>query len=147
MSMTDPISDLLTRVRNGVRTKKAHVDVTPATAFKEAVLAALKREGYISDFKRIEPVAPQGKRRTRGKAAHPLIRVWLKYHEDHGSVIGTIRRISKPGCRVFRGVQYLETKKILDGLGVTILSTPRGVLSDREAKKQNVGGEILCEVW
>ncbi len=148
MSMTDPVADLLTRVRNGIRAKKSHVDVSPTSRLREAVLGALKREGYIEDFKRVEPAAAaSGKRKIRGAASFPMVRVWLKYDVDRASVVSKIRRVSKPGCRVFRGIEAVKGRKILDGLGITVLSTSRGVLSDREARKQNVGGEVLCEVW
>ncbi len=132
MSMTDPIADLLTRIRNAVSVRRRSVDA-PASVLKSRVLEVLRREGYIEDFKTVE----EKKRK--------LIRVYLKYSPVGEPVITEIRRDSKPGRRVYKNVTELEP--VLRGTGIAILSTPRGVLSDREARKEHVGGEVLCTVW
>jgi len=130
--MTDPIADMLTRIRNAVRVHKLTVDM-PFSNVKAEMLAALKREGFIEEFKAVEA----GKRR--------LIRVYLKYGQLREPVITEIQRESKPGRRVYRNAADL--KPILRGIGVAIVSTPRGILSDRECRKEHVGGEVLCTVW
>ncbi len=130
--MTDPIADMLTRIRNAVRVERPHVDV-PHSKFKRGVAEVLKREGYIWDFEEI--------------AGEPCgsLRVHLKYGPNGERVIRSIRRVSKPGRRVYKDVDGL--KPILGGLGITILSTSRGVISDREARQRRLGGEVLCEIW
>jgi len=134
MSMTDPIADLLTRIRNAVRVKHKTVDV-PASKIKMAVLDALKREGYISDFRLVESEKPgQG-----------IVRVYLKYSHLGESVIQAIRRVSKPGRRVYGGAD--ELRPVLRGIGIAVVSTPKGVMSDRECRKEHIGGEVLCTVW
>ena len=130
MSMTDPIADLLTRVRNAQRASKADVTI-PASKLKSAILKVLLDEGYIAGFEATE---------TEGK---PSISVALKYFEGR-PVIETIKRISKPSLRVYRGKD--ELPKVNNGLGVAIISTSRGLMSDREARKLGAGGEILCTV-
>ena len=130
MSMTDPIADLLTRIRNGQKAGKSHVSV-PASRIKEAILAVLKDEGFIGDF-RSESVD--------GKAA---LLVELKYF-DGKPVIETLQRVSKPGRRIFRGKDELPT--VIGGLGVAIVSTAGGGMSDREARAKGQGGEVLCVV-
>jgi small subunit ribosomal protein S8 len=130
MSMTDPIADLLTRVRNAQRASKAEVTI-PASKLKSAILKVLLDEGYIAGFEATE---------TEGK---PSISVALKYFEGR-PVIETIKRISKPSLRVYRGKD--ELPKVNNGLGVAIISTSRGLMSDREARKQGAGGEVLCTV-
>lgn len=129
---TDPVADLLTRIRNANLAGHLTTDV-PASKLKASVLDVLKREGYISDYSRIK------------SGAQGVLRVNLKYSFGGEKALKHIERISKPGCRVFRGAKELE--KVLDGLGIQILSTPKGVKSDKEAKKANVGGEILARVW
>ena len=131
MSMTDPIADMLTRIRNAVRVHKLTVDM-PFSNIKAEMLAALKREGFIEEFKAVEA----GKRR--------MIRVYLKYGQLREPVINEIQRESKPGRRVYRSAAALEP--VLRGIGIAILSTPRGILSDRECRKEHVGGEVLCTV-
>ena len=131
MSFTDPLGDMLTRIRNGQRAKKDSV-VTPASKLRANVLEVLKREGYIRGY--IEEVV----------AGHPGLRVELKYFEGQPA-IKHVARVSKPGRRVYSGSKELPT--IRNGLGITIVSTPRGVLSDAEARDANVGGEILAEVF
>lgn len=138
MTMTDPIADLLTRIRNATRVKEKTVRI-PASKLKVRVVDVLKREGYInghstSDSKPEDGMGPQG-----------WIHVELKYGEDDEQVITHIQRVSRPGRRVYRKAQDL--KPVLNGLGIKILSTSRGLLSDRECRSQNVGGEVLAEVW
>jgi small subunit ribosomal protein S8 len=130
--MTDPIADMLTRIRNAVRVEHAHVDV-PLSKVKRGLAEVLKREGYIWDF---EEVAAE-------RVSH--LRLHLKYGPNGERVIRHIRRVSKPGHRVYSGAEKL--RPVLSGLGITIISTSRGVLSDREARQQKVGGEVLCELY
>jgi small subunit ribosomal protein S8 len=130
MSMTDPIADLLTRIRNGQKAGKSHVNV-PASRIKEAILAVLKDEGFIGEF-RSESVD--------GKAT---LVVELKYFNGK-PVIETLQRVSKPGRRIFRGKD--ELPRVIGGLGVAIVSTSGGVMSDREARAKGQGGEVLCVV-
>ncbi len=129
--MTDPIADMLTRIRNAVRVERPYVDI-PLSRVKRGVAEVLKREGYIWDFQEID-----------GQPSKQL-RIELKYGPNGERVIQSIRRISKPGCRVYLKSQDL--RPILNGLGITIISTSSGVLSDREARQKRIGGEILCEV-
>ena len=132
MSMTDPIADMLTRIRNAVHARHRSADI-PFSKNKAEILAAIKREGFIADCKVVE----EGARR--------MIRVYLKYSELGESVISEITRESTPGRRVYHGVSKIEP--VLRGIGVAVVSTPRGILSDRECRKEHVGGEILCTVW
>ncbi|HOM17072.1 MAG TPA: 30S ribosomal protein S8 [Thermoguttaceae bacterium] len=130
--MTDPIADMLTRIRNAVRVERPFVDI-PASGLKRGLAEVLKREGYIWDWEEIE--------------AQPVrqLRVYLKYGPNGERVIRHIRRVSKPGRRIYSPVSKL--KPVLNGLGITILSTSRGIISDREARQRRLGGEVLCEVW
>ena len=130
MSMTDPIADMLTRIRNGQKARKVSVAM-PASKEKEAIAAVLKDEGYIMDFS------------TSGEGATRALTVDLKYFECT-PVIDSVRRVSKPGLRVYRGKEKLP--KVLGGLGVAIVSTSAGVMSDREAREKGIGGEVLCVV-
>ena len=130
MSMTDPIADMLTRIRNGQKARKVSVAM-PASKEKEAIAAVLKDEGYITDFS------------TSGEGATRALTVDLKYFEGT-PVIESVRRVSKPGLRVYRGKEKLP--KVLGGLGVAIVSTSAGVMSDREAREKGIGGEVLCVV-
>lgn len=130
--MTDPIADMLTRIRNAVRVERAHVDL-PLSKVKCGVAEVLKREGYIWDWERIESQPSQH------------LRIHLKYGPNGERVIRHVRRVSKPGRRVFSGV--VDLKPVLGGLGITIISTSRGVISDREARQRKLGGEVLCEIW
>lgn len=130
--MTDPIADMLTRIRNAILVERPYVDV-PATKLKIGIADVLQREGYIWDYEIIEQ-KPQN-----------ILRINLKYGLNGERVIQHIKRISKPGRRVYAGVN--ELPNVLDGLGIAILSTNQGVLSNREAKQKNVGGEVICEVW
>lgn len=132
MSMTDPIADMITRIRNGQRARKSSVN-TPASRMRGAILEVLKSEGYI-----------RGYAKSESDTGKPSFDVELKYSEDK-PVIVEIQRISRPGRRVYSGVDDLP--RIYNGLGISIISTPRGVMSDIEARKQNVGGEVLCRVF
>ena len=131
MALTDPLGDMLTRIRNGQRARKDSV-LTPASKLRARVLDVLQREGYIRGYSEEQ----------MGPAAG--IRIELKYFEGQPA-IKHVARVSKPGRRVYSGSQ--ELPKVRNGLGITILSTPRGVLSDAEAREQNVGGEVLAEVF
>jgi small subunit ribosomal protein S8 len=130
--MTDPIADMLTRIRNAVSVERPHVEL-PASKVKRGLAEVLKREGYIWDFDEVESEPVQ------------QLKLDLKYGPNGERVIQRIRRISKPGRRVYRKARDL--KPVLNGLGITIISTSRGVVSDREARQRNLGGEVLCEVW
>ncbi len=132
MSLTDPIGDMLTRIRNGQMTNMAVVDC-PSSAFRKRVLDVLQREGYIRGFTEVQKGNNQ-----------PVLQIELKYHDGRG-VIRKIDRVSKPGRRVYAGIK--DFGRVFNGLGISILSTPRGVLSDNEARAQNVGGEVLCRVF
>ena len=129
--MTDPIADMLTRIRNSVRVERPFVDI-PSSGVKKGIADVLKREGFIWDWKEIEeqPVSQ--------------IRIELKYGPNGERVIQTIKRVSKPGRRLYSGSRDL--KPVLGGLGIRIISSSKGVISDREARRDNVGGEVLCEV-
>jgi len=129
--INDPISDMLTRIRNGIRARRARVEM-PASNLKVEIARVLKEEGYIGNFK----VSEEGKKKT--------LRIVLRYSPDGESVISTLDRVSKPGRRVYVGAR--EVPKVLGDLGVNILTTPRGVMSGRKARKAGVGGEILCSV-
>ncbi|MEX0707960.1 MAG: 30S ribosomal protein S8 [Woeseia sp.] len=130
MSMTDPIADMLTRIRNGQNARKPSVDMPSSTA-KMAVARVLKDEGYIVNYS------------VEGEGATKTLSIELKYFEG-APVIETIKRISKPGLRIYRGTE--ELPKVLGGLGVAIVSTSAGVVSDREAREKGIGGEVLCVV-
>ncbi len=132
MSLSDPLGDLLTRIRNGQRAGKSKI-TTPASRLRENLLRVLEREGYIRGFERY--VVRDGVEE---------LSVELKYNEGE-PVINEIQRVSKPGRRVYAKIKDLD--KVYNGLGISILSTPRGVMSDQEARQANVGGEILCQVF
>jgi small subunit ribosomal protein S8 len=132
MTMTDPVADLLTRIRNANRRHAAKVTM-PASKLKVRIAQVLKDEGYIRDY-RVEPKKPQS----------DLV-LDLKYGPDGELVIREIQRVSKPGCRVYSSTTKLP--RVLRGQGIFVLSTPKGVLSDRAARKENVGGEVLCQVY
>ena len=132
MNMTDPLGDMLTRIRNGQSAKKDSV-LTPASRLRAGVLDVLQREGYIRGYSTEETSGPT-----------PTIRIELKYFEGQPA-IQHVARVSKPGRRVYAGATSLP--KVKNGLGIVIVSTPRGVLSDAEARSQNVGGEVLCQVF
>ena len=132
MSMTDPIADLLTRIRNGLNVGKRWVDI-PSSIEKKRIVYILKEEKYIEDFILIDD-----KDRKQ-------IRVFLKYDYQDKPVISAIERVSKPGLRVYKGKKDLP--RVLDGLGISIMSTSKGVISNKMAKKFGVGGEVICNVW
>jgi small subunit ribosomal protein S8 len=135
--MTDPISDMLTRIRNGVYAKHTKVDL-PASKLKAEIARILTDEGYIHGFKLVDDATPLGTRRQ-------VIRLFLKYGPHGERVITGIERISRPGRRVYFGRDDVPT--VLGGLGTSILTTSRGVMSGRQAVKAGVGGEVLCNVW
>ena len=132
MSLTDPVADFLARIRNAIKARHQKVDV-PASKLKLEMARILKEEGYVSNFK---PMEEDGKK---------IIRVYLKYGNDNQAAISSLNRISRPGCRVYVGNH--EIPRILGGLGINILTTPKGVMTGRQARKEGVGGEVLCIVW
>ena len=132
MSMTDPIADMITRVRNGMAVEKRFVDV-PSSNLKKRIAFILKEESYIKDFMFVQ------------NGVKTVIRIFLKYDRTGEAVISGIERVSRPGLRVYVGIN--EIPRVLDGLGISILSTSKGVISNKTAKRIGVGGEILCKVW
>ena len=132
MHITDPIADMLTRIRNANSAKHETVDI-PASNMKKAIAQIILDEGYIASYKVIED-EKQG-----------VIRVTLKYGENKSQVITGLRRVSKPGLRIYSNVE--DMPKVMKGLGIAIVSTSKGIMTDREARKQNVGGEVLAFVW
>ena len=134
MTMTDPIADMLTRIRNANTAMHDEV-LMPSSKKKEALAALLKREGYIEEFAVAENVARPGSTLT----------VTMKYSPERARTISGLRRVSKPGLRVYSAAN--EVPRVLGGLGVAVVSTSQGLLTDREARKRHVGGEVLCFVW
>ena len=132
MQITDPIADLLTRIRNANSAKHESVDV-PASKTKKAIVEILNNEGYIKGYQVIED----------GKQG--VIRITLKYGANNEKVLSGLKRISKPGLRIYAGAE--ELPRVLKGLGIAIVSTSKGVMTDKEARKQNIGGEVLAFVW
>ena len=130
---TDPISDLLTRIRNAAKARHARVDI-PTSKLKVEVARILKEEGYISTYKLVD------ENKTR-----KVLRVFLKYTPDRRSVITGVKRISRPGARSYVG--STDIRPVVGGLGISILTTPKGLMSGRAARKAKIGGELLCEVW
>jgi len=130
---TDPISDMLTRIRNAARARHARVEL-PASKLKIEIARVLKEEGFISTYK----VVDEAKTRK-------ALRLFLKYTPDRSSVISDLRRISRPGSRRYVGEK--DIRGVFGGMGVSILSTPRGIMTGRSARKQRLGGELLCEIW
>jgi small subunit ribosomal protein S8 len=128
----DSLSDLLTRVRNGVKSKKREVNI-PSFRLGVEVVKILKEEGYVKNYKVIDD-KKQG-----------ILNVTLKYTEDNKSVIGGLKRVSKPGCRIYCTADSVP--KVLDGLGLVIVSTSRGVMTGRACEEQGTGGEVLCSIW
>jgi small subunit ribosomal protein S8 len=131
--MTDPIADMLTRIRNAVHARHPRVDV-PASRFKAEIARILEQEGYIAGFKLVEE-----------PGARPVIRLALKYGPRGENVISGLQRISRPGRRVYFGRE--DVPAVMGGLGTSILTTSRGVMTGREAVKAGVGGEVLCNIW
>jgi small subunit ribosomal protein S8 len=132
MSMTDPIADMLTRIRNAQRASHELVNI-PSSKLKINVAKVLKSEGYIKNFRIISD------------GQHRFIRIFLKYDKEGVAIIEGIKRVSKPGCRVYAGNDGIP--KVLNGYGINILSTSKGLMTDNEARKTEIGGEILCAVW
>jgi small subunit ribosomal protein S8 len=132
MSMTDPIADMITRIRNGVRAKLSRVDV-PGSKLKAEIARILKDEGFVQSFKVLED------------SKQNVIRVFLRYGPGMERAITDLQRVSRPGCRIYCGKD--EIPKVYGGLGINILSTSRGVMTGRRAAREGLGGEILCNVW
>ncbi len=147
--MTDPIADMLTRIRNANSIERPAVEM-PATKQKVAIAKVLLDEGFILGYRtgKYAENAEGGKEFTEVQTLgepHVVLQVFLKYGQDGEKVIRHIQRYSKPGLRVYQG--YKDVKRVLDGLGIAILSTSRGVMSDRQARRDKVGGEVICTVW
>src|SRR5215470_17347609 len=132
MRLTDPVADMLARIRNAINARHQKVDI-PASKLKAEIARILKEEGYISNFKATE------------EEGHKVLRVYLKYGSNNEAAISKVERVSRPGCRVYVG--HHEIPCVLGGLGINILTTPRGVMTGREARKQGVGGEVLCAIY
>jgi len=132
MSLTDPVADFLSRIRNGIRARHQKVDV-PASKLKLEMARILKEEGFIANFKAAE------------EEGQKILRIYLKYGPNNEAAISRLERVSKPGCRVYVG--RTEIPRVLGGMGINILTTPRGVMTGRDARKQGVGGEVLCEIY
>ena len=132
MKTSDPLSDLLTRLSNGMTAGHDKVDV-PASRLKEAVLKVLETEGFIASYRRVE---------DKGR---PVLRVGLKYDSEGEPIVTGLERVSRPGRRVYAGAD--EIPKVLGGLGVSIVSTSKGIVTDRAARQARLGGEVLCNVW
>jgi small subunit ribosomal protein S8 len=132
MNLTDPVADFLTRIRNSIRARHQKLDV-PASRLKAEIARILKDEGYIANFKAVEE---DGQR---------ILRVYLKYGANNEAAIRDLQRVSRPGCRVYVGRD--EIRRVQGGLGISIMTTPKGVMTGRQARREGVGGEILCEVW
>ena len=132
MNLTDPVADFLTRIRNAMRARHQKLDV-PASKLKAEIARILKEEGYIANYK---PTEENGMK---------VIRVYLKYTVNNESIIRDLKRISRPGCRVYQGKD--DIRRVQNGLGIAILTTPKGVMTGRQARREGVGGELLCEVW
>jgi small subunit ribosomal protein S8 len=128
MGMTDPIADLLTRIRNGNMAGKTYVEA-PVSKMKTEIVRILKQEGYVTDY----------------TVSDRTLRIYLKYSSEGTRIINEITRVSKPGCRIYCSKN--ELPKVLNGLGIAIVSTSKGLLTDRDARLANVGGEVLCSVW
>ena len=129
--MTDPVADMLTRIRNALMAGHETVSL-PASREKEGIAGVLKAEGYIADV------------RVVGEAPHRLMKIYLKYGPEGEDVVTALKRQSKPSRRIYRGVD--DIPRVLNGLGIAILSTPKGILSDRECRRERVGGELICTV-
>lgn len=130
--MTDPIADMLTRIRNASKMKLEKVDI-PSSRLKVEIAKILKEEGYVKNVKLV-------KDRRQG-----LIRVYLKYIDDEVPAIQGLKRVSRPGCRVYVGAESI--RPVMGGLGIAVLSTPKGIQTGKQAKKDHVGGEVLCHIW
>jgi len=132
MAMTDPVADMLARIRNATVAKHSKVDI-PVSRMKISLAKILKSEGYIKNYKVLKD------------QSHGVLRIYIKYDEANQGVIAGLKRLSKPGRRVY--VKKKDIPFVLNGMGIAVLSTSKGILTDREARKQNVGGELLCSLW
>ncbi|MBI4792861.1 MAG: 30S ribosomal protein S8 [Deltaproteobacteria bacterium] len=132
MSISDPLADMLTRIRNARMVKFESLEM-PFSKLRNGVAEILKKEGYISDYQVVKD------------SRQDILKIALKYDQNRNSVISGLKRVSKPGCRVY--VKSNEIPKVMSGLGIAIISTSSGILTDREARKNGVGGELLCTVW
>lgn len=135
MTMTDPIADMLTRIRNAIMVGHSYV-VVPGSKVKLAIAKILKEEGFIENYE-ITKDRPQ-----------PVIRIWLRYagdRKDRRCAITGLRRVSRPGCRVYTGKK--DIPRVLSGMGIAVLSTSRGIMTDKQARRLGIGGEVLCYVW
>ncbi len=132
MNLTDPVADFLGRIRNAIGARQQKVDI-PASKLKTEIARILKEEGYIANFKATE------------EEGRKVLRVYLKYGNNNEAAISCLERVSRPGCRVYVGRN--EIPRVLGGLGINILTTPRGVMTGRQARKEGVGGEVLCQIW
>ena len=132
MNLTDPVADFLTRIRNSIRARHQKLDV-PASRLKAEIARILKEEGYIANYK---PTEENGQK---------VLRVYLKYGPNNEQVIRDLQRVSRPGCRVYLGRDQI--RRVQGGLGISIMTTPKGEMTGRQARREGVGGEILCEVW
>jgi len=132
MNLTDPVADLLTRIRNAINARQQKLDV-PASKLKAEIARILKEEGYLANFKATE------------EEGRKVLRLYLKYGSNNDAAITNLERVSRPGCRVYVG--HTEIPRVLGGLGINILTTPKGVMTGRQARKSGVGGEVLCQVW
>ncbi len=133
MSQTDPIGDMLTRIRNGTLSGKPQVEF-PASRLGAAILECMKQEGFVQNWRLLKEGNPQG-----------LLRVYLKYTKERKPILRQIRRVSKPGLRVYVGKRKI--RKIYSGIGISILTTPKGVMTDTQAREQGLGGEVICHLW
>lgn len=132
MPVTDPIADLLTRIRNANTARKEKVDI-PSSKLKQGILDIMKKEGYIRSVRVVE------------EKGHPMLRVYLKYGPKQERIITRLERVSTPSVRRYANKDSIP--KVINGLGISILSTSRGLMTDREARQQGVGGEIICRIW
>ncbi len=132
MNLTDPVADFLTRIRNAHKARHQKLDV-PASKLKAEIARVLKEEGYIANFK------------TTEEEGRKVLRVYLKYGANNEGAINSVTRISRPGCRVY--ISRNDIPRVLGGLGINILTTPKGVMTGRQARKEGVGGELLCEIY
>ena len=132
MKTSDPLSDLFTRLRNGMRAGHDRVDV-PASRLKESVLKVLEQEGFVSSFRKVQ------------EAGRPILRVGLKYDHEGEPIVAGLERVSRPGRRVYAKADAIP--EVLGGLGVSIVSTSQGIVTDKKARQSRLGGEVLCNVW
>jgi small subunit ribosomal protein S8 len=132
MRLTDPVADMLARIRNAANARHQKVDI-PASKLKAEIARILKEEGFIANFKATE------------EEGHKVLRIYLKYGNNNEAVISNLERVSRPGCRVY--VRRSDIPRVLGGLGINILTTPQGVMTGRQARKAGVGGELLCQIW